>query len=258
MTNFPSSDSQDELLAGYVLGDLTPTEVATIYQLLKTHPELKQEIDALQTTLALLPLALPEALPPPSLRDRLLNKLAENSSQNIRQPSSQLVPSNNSFTWSAGQKIASTIFALTILFMGGYIFHLKRQLILAKGQIQEQQTIINLSHDPNHRFFTLRSIENYQTTSGKLILAPTQKIAVLSINNLASLPPGQFYRLWVFDQGKPMNCGDFSPDQAGQVLWRIPLEAMLMQVEKVAVTIEEDPNISEPAGTMVMVSQDRR
>ena len=50
MTNFQNFDELQELLAGYVLGDLTPEEVAMVNQLLETRPELKIEVNHLQNS----------------------------------------------------------------------------------------------------------------------------------------------------------------------------------------------------------------
>ena len=48
----------EELLAGYVLGDLEPEEVTEMHQLIAEHPEIVTEIDYLQDTLTMLPLGL--------------------------------------------------------------------------------------------------------------------------------------------------------------------------------------------------------
>ena len=48
----------DELLAGYVLGDLSPEEIVKVKEHLAQNPELRTEIANLETTLSLLPLSL--------------------------------------------------------------------------------------------------------------------------------------------------------------------------------------------------------
>jgi anti-sigma factor RsiW len=55
-----------------VLGDLTSEEVTEVEKLLATRPELKQEVESLEQTLALFPLGLPEVELPSNLGDRLL------------------------------------------------------------------------------------------------------------------------------------------------------------------------------------------
>jgi anti-sigma-K factor RskA len=68
-----SSERWEELVAGYVLEDLSLEERKEFDQLLKERPELVAiEISRLQETLALTPYALPEAVPSSALRNRLL------------------------------------------------------------------------------------------------------------------------------------------------------------------------------------------
>ena len=71
--NYPESypENWEELLAGYVLGDLEPEEVTAMHQLIAEHPTIITEIDRLQETLAMLPLGLNESYPAGDLRDRI-------------------------------------------------------------------------------------------------------------------------------------------------------------------------------------------
>jgi anti-sigma factor RsiW len=73
----PHDDCRDEdvdaLLAGHALGDLDPGERQRLASLLEQNPALRARLDEFQTTLELLPLALPATVePPPRLRRRLL------------------------------------------------------------------------------------------------------------------------------------------------------------------------------------------
>lgn len=62
----------ETLLAGYVLGDLTPEDAMAIKQYLQLYPELADEVNSLQATLALFPLSLPKSSPPQNLRSQIL------------------------------------------------------------------------------------------------------------------------------------------------------------------------------------------
>ncbi len=64
------------LLAGYILGDLSPEEAETVVQLLAAQPDLLHDIAQLQETLADIPYALPDVAPPPQLRQSALSALA--------------------------------------------------------------------------------------------------------------------------------------------------------------------------------------
>ena len=72
MAHLEQPEQWESLLAGYVLGDLSPEEVVRVKQHLATAPELANEINRLQATLALLPLSLPPTSPPQTLRQHLL------------------------------------------------------------------------------------------------------------------------------------------------------------------------------------------
>jgi anti-sigma-K factor RskA len=85
MTNF---QERQELLADYVLGEVTPAQSEAIQQMLMEHPELQAEINSLQETLALLALSLPESSPPAELKGRIL-QLAETQTD---PPSPKVVP----------------------------------------------------------------------------------------------------------------------------------------------------------------------
>ena len=66
------SPEQQELMAGYVLGDLDPDERATFQTLLLASPELEAEVLSLQEALGMMPLGLAVQEPPDALRNRIL------------------------------------------------------------------------------------------------------------------------------------------------------------------------------------------
>ena len=63
-----------ELLAGYVLGDLSATEIAIVEAYLATHPNQQAEVAKLMLPLDLLSLTLPADNPPASLRSQILQQ----------------------------------------------------------------------------------------------------------------------------------------------------------------------------------------
>lgn len=69
----------EELMAGYVLGNLTPEEAEEFRQLLTEHPELAEEVHRLQEVLEVLPYALPEVAPPLHLRSAILESASVDS-----------------------------------------------------------------------------------------------------------------------------------------------------------------------------------
>jgi anti-sigma-K factor RskA len=68
----PPDDILD-LLAAYALDAVEPEEIARIQALLNEQPDLRETLAELRATANQLPYALPEATPPPDLRQRVLD-----------------------------------------------------------------------------------------------------------------------------------------------------------------------------------------
>jgi Anti-sigma-K factor rskA len=112
-----------------------------------------------------------------------------------------------------------------------------------------QQTIALLGQ-PNNRLLTLQSITD-QTASGSLVIAPQQKAAVLTLQNLTPPETGMVYRLWAMVDGQKMYCAEFIPTTDGKVL--LPVSADRWQgTTSVVITVEPATASPQPTSDMVM------
>ena len=68
----------EELIIGYVLGNLSPEEAEEFRPLLAKNPQLATQVNLWQEALELLPYALPEVEPPPHLRSAILSAACAN------------------------------------------------------------------------------------------------------------------------------------------------------------------------------------
>ncbi len=82
----------ENLITGYVLGDLSSEEATLVKQYLETYPELASEVESLQATLALFPLSLPETKPSEGLRSKILQAAATELNVNHNEISSPSPP----------------------------------------------------------------------------------------------------------------------------------------------------------------------
>ncbi|MEM7063270.1 MAG: hypothetical protein AAF572_08900 [Cyanobacteria bacterium P01_B01_bin.77] len=73
MTRSLSPQERQELVAGYVLGDLSSAEAEAFRLLLAEMPELQAEVTALQEALAMMPYGLDEVEPVGELRSQILS-----------------------------------------------------------------------------------------------------------------------------------------------------------------------------------------
>jgi anti-sigma-K factor RskA len=270
MTASPnSSDDWQELLAGYILGNLSPEELIQFRQYLERHPEARVELERLQKTLTLIPLGLTEGKAPASLKGRIRESAAaateeleilESISQTSRRPS----------IGRGWQKIAIAITAATIAILGFQTYRLQQQVIATEGRLAqlnrtltEQETVraslvryretIDLLHEPNNRLLSLAGSTASVKASGSLILIPQQKIAVLVLQNVPDAPPRQLYQMWAVVDGKKVSCIKFKPDRDGTVFLKIPADGWV-GTPMVVITLEPEGETPQPKGDMVITS----
>jgi hypothetical protein len=233
------SESLPELLAGYALGDLTPSEIEIVEAHLATHPEAQAEIASLMLPLDLLPLTLPANNPPTSLRQQIL-KIAAAETIVDNAPVRTLAVEPRSW-----RKIFPvTIAGLGLLLLAGLgwnNYRLSRELATVKQDLkkaqQEYQSVVTLLPQPNNRYFSLKNMQGKRGV-GSLVMVPNKSVAVLALQKVEPLPSGKVYRVWAIVGGKELDCADFLPDIDGKVLMQIPLKSW-EKANKITITIEQ-------------------
>jgi anti-sigma-K factor RskA len=239
----------DERLAGYVLGDLTPEEAAQVKQYLEAHPEQLSEVQALQATLSLLPLALPETVVSPAIGAELV-QAAEQMLAKVpqRQRSSSKRSWKHRLLLIGG--IAGAAFTLGFAYDS---YCLRQELSMANAQLRQQAAMTIPAQALGNRLFTLQATNETQPALGSLVVAPKSQLVLLTIQNLKPLPPGKVYRLWAFSGGKEMSCGDFNANSEGRVFLQMPLEGLMVHTPTVSITVESSKISASPKGATVMV-----
>ena len=237
MTNNSESHNLEELLAGYVLGNLDEVERAWLNKQLAVNPELKEQVKQLEATLSLMPYGLPEDVPQTNLRSKILANA---------QPQSSTSPNLNYLAW-----IFSTITTLVGLWLGVNNLGLRQQLALTNNQLQQQQELVALLRQPNNRLVSLKGLDRLSTASGSLFIVPQANKAVLALQNLEPLEGQQVYRLWVVSQGKETGCANFTPDEKGTVHLQFYNYA-LNDAGSIFVTIEPEADTEQPQGSPIM------
>ena len=241
-----------ELMAGYVLGDLTDAETVLVEAHLAAHPEQQSEIASLMLPLDLFPLTLPPNNPSLALRQRIVE--AANTESAVASSPAQPPQVN---LLAGGWQKAIAVAGLSLLAgLGWYNFQLHQELAVAKQQLlasqsvvrQElaaakqdllaAQSVVSLLQQPNNRLVSLTSAPGKPMGKGSLVMIPDKSTAVLTLQQLAPLPKGQVYRVWAIMGDEEMACADFLPDGDKKVLMQIPLDRWNM-VNQVMITIEQ-------------------
>ena len=252
---FPSpSASTAELLAGYVLGDLTPDEVAVVEEYLAAHPEEQAEVASLMLSLDLLPLTLPSNNPPPVLRQQII-QIATVEAVAITPP----VARSSVPRFPRWKSLVAGLGVSIIAGLGWNSYRLSHELAAVKQDLktakiaqnsqQRYQSVVSLLPQPNNRYFSLKNMQG-KSGMGSLVMVPNKSVAVLVLQKVAPLPPGQVYRVWAIMGEEELDCAHFIPDGDGKVLMQIPLKSW-EKADKITITIERK-EATEPEGEIAI------
>ncbi len=213
----------DELLAGYVLGDLDERERDDLRDALAADPDLQRQLDDLRLTLELLPMALPGApVPPARLRQGLLGK------EQQRHPARRWRP--------RPIQLGLTAMAFGLVALG-------TQVVQLRGEMT------SLRRTP-----PLRGTEGHGGISGEVVVNPAQGHNLLLIRGLPPAPPAHVYRLWANVGGTTKGCVHFVPNADGSVLMPIPSQPT-SEAQGLSITLEPlRPDASTPDGPELLTS----
>ncbi len=184
----------ETLIAGYVLGNLTPYEVTKVKEYLANYPELITQVNKLQATLGLFSLSLPKnssSQPSENLRSRIL-QAAENEFQreerhskgnteqntgyeeqfmgNLGQDTGYGEPEIHNFSpsfhrWRSKQiwfGVAGTVAAGLIAVLGFNNYRLHRELLITKSHLSHSQQELELSKLKQELAATRQNLSRYE------------------------------------------------------------------------------------------------
>ena len=232
MNDNPQSYNLEEILAGYVLGDLDEVELVWLNEQLAKNPQLKEQVAQLELSLNLIPYGLPEDTPKNDLRSQILAQ----SQPKLRFPKYRL-------SW-----MIATVTAVSTLLLGINNLNLRQQIAINQEHLEQQQELITELRQSNHQLVALRANDNSITASGNLFLSPQSNTAVLALKNLDSLPGKQVYRLWAVYQGKKTGCSNFKPNAQGEVYLDLSSDDAIFKANSILITVEPKADTEQPLG----------
>ncbi|MEB3294853.1 MAG: anti-sigma factor [Synechococcales bacterium] len=256
-------DELQELLAGYVIGNLDSEEAQDLHQLLKQHPELRQDVRVLQEVLSTMPYALPKIYPTQGVRDRVLQNSFTSPLPGTPKPRLGSGSAGGIGTWMVGIAVGSILFALglhnyylwqTLQLARVELHQHQTQSAAAQTQLAHQQALMTMLQNPQTHLVSLRGQALWATASGNVMMTHASEQAIVVLQNLQPLPQGQVYVLWAVAAGQKQACGAFNADEHGTVVVKLPVQVADRNVV-LAVTIEQNPYPQQPTGPMVLTNQ---
>ena len=241
MFGSPSPEHLEELIAGYVLGNLCSEEAEEFKQLLAEKPELIQQVNQLQEVLGLLPYALPEIRPPQHLRSVIVE--AVNTPVNTKVARKQFV-----LPWS---KIVASVAAVCTLAFGIDSYRLRQELSSAKD-------VLTVLDGRDTHLYSVKGKDKTSTAFGSVLIDFDADKAAIALNNISSPPTGQSYWLWAVVNDRIIRCGQFNVGTNGFALDKIsvPDDAYKNgdEISKLLITLESSQSPSYPSEQIVIVS----
>lgn len=231
----------EELIAGYVLGDLCSEEAEEFIKLLTENPEVIQEVNRLQEVLGLIPYALPEVVPPQHLRSAIVEA--------VQAPVKNSLTRKSAPVWS---KIVGSVAAIFALTLGLDNYRLRQDLNNTKD-------VITVMRQPETHLFSVKGKDKVATASGSILMDFEKDKAVIALQNLPTPPADQAYWLWaVIDNGKTIRCGQFNSGSGGKVLDKISTPSGAYdhgtEISRLLITLESSQTPRQPSAQIVMVS----
>jgi hypothetical protein len=238
MTRSVSPEQLQQLMAGYVLYDLSPEDADTLAVLLAADPALQRELDQLQATLDWASETEP-VTPPAHLKAKILQGATPPQAiaiSNAPERRSRSTPQPQGWWRGLG-----AVAALVIVGLGINNYRLWRTLQAVRQERPPGETLTVALGQPDAP----------TPATAQVVINPATLEGSLTVDNLPPLPPGMVYVLWtVVDPNAPVTLDDkdailttvFTVDDQGQVSQSIDLPAVyrrdLSWVRAVAITQE--------------------
>lgn len=198
MTGYVTPDQIEQLIAGYVLCDLSPEEFETFEQLLREQPELWEKVAEAQT--AFDRTFANEQVAPAYLKQSILsaytvlNQPFQVTSEERDRPSLEVVQADSATNvvpflsrWRQGIGAAAAVLIAGLSISNYLLWQSLQSLQANQRPITEKPLVFALESTP---------INPARDASVKVVVNPNDLEATLNIQNLPPLKKGEVYVLW--------------------------------------------------------------
>jgi Anti-sigma-K factor rskA len=252
MNDRHSFEYWQELIAGFVLGDLEPAETTELHRLLAEHPELVTDITELQEVLRRVVDDGVGVEPPPHLGWHILQAIEAEDRLSAR---SKIFPLTAVFRHSQTiwYLLWGSLIAALIGGLGWHDYQLQQAL-------SRSEKLVGMLQAPHTRIFQFRGMPVAKNASGSLMVNLASNRAALALRDLP-VKNGKFYRLWaIVDRDRKLGCGHPLHAEAKAIANEFGIspqqysELYHPHLKGFVVTMEDSPTTTQPSGPIVMSS----
>ena len=234
------------VLEAYELDQLPAQERAEVEQMMAQHPEVKQELEAIERTLE--ELAFATITPPPT-------KVEESFMQAIQKKEAPVValdPASTSGIWKFAVAASVTVALVSVVM--AFTYWKKWQgaeeqltdLITQNAQFAENYNQVNqqleniedavaILNDTRYTRVSLAGTDNAPDAQATVYWNEASSAVYLSVQTLKTLSQDQQYQLWAIIDGQPVDAGVFDPT-SGKLL--LAMKTIQSGAAAFAITIE--------------------
>jgi anti-sigma-K factor RskA len=246
-----------DLAAEYALDSLDSESARAFEAMLATDPELKALTDSLREAATALAHNVPQQLPPPELRERILSRIrAEAQTMTPAAPAaSTQTPPTSQEQGGGGSLIPWAIaacFAISTVALWVERGQLQQD---NKALISENRDLRNRDNFAKMKIATLSAqVEAYAKASAVIVWDPEKQRGVLKLAKLPPLEAGKDYQLWVIDPKypQPVSGGVVAVNEEGIARVAFHPDKQISKADNFAISIEPAGGVPAPTGSIVL------
>jgi len=228
-------------LPAYVLNTLADEETRQLKEHVATCSFCQAELARYQQVVDELPLAVPQAIPSPALKEKLMRAVHSRQGARERSPSSRVQVSSDLRKISSFFTKPLPAFGLAIIIL----------LVVSNFLLWRQLNLISRQASASLRMVRLENTQFSQGAIGTLIMEPEGKYGTLVVDNLAPLSVDQQYQVWLIKSAVRTNGGVFSVNPEGYASLEIYAPLPLINYDAIGISIEPAGGSPAPTGVNV-------
>ncbi len=225
-----------ELTAAYALDALDEQDEFAYEEHLRTCPQCREDLSAVQDTSGLLAYGTASLEPPPRLRERILEQ--------ARRERENVAPLHRRWALPAAGGLAA-IAATAAIALGIWASSLNSDLRGERDARADLEQVVSVVSDPASERISA------SVGQGTLFVAPTGA-AALVLSNLEPAPAGKTYEIWVAEDRAPKPAGLF---QAAGDRTQVALTRAVPRGATVLITLEPAGGRSKPSGAPLFTAK---
>jgi anti-sigma-K factor RskA len=239
----------------YAMGALDDQACPELEAHLRTCSECRRELDALRGDLAMVALSATGPQPPQRARQRLTQAIAAEP-QSVPGVAPGMVVGRLRPRWFSLAPIAiALVLAITSLSLLLEVRNLKNALDAERKASAHDREIVAMLKDPNAQQKILVPVNNSQQPQVKTIYVRDKGHVLVIANNLAELPSGKAYQLWLMTgEGHAMPCLTFKTDWRGHSMKLYSMDTAGVEAKGFAITVEPEAGSDTPTPPILMSS----